>query len=289
MMAILDITIITVALPSIQRGLHFSTDNLAWVTTAYTLTFGGLMLFGGRTGDLFGRRRMFMTGVALFAAASLLGGLAQDPIWLVLIRGLQGVGAAIASPTALSLIATNFAEGTPRNKALGVYAAASAAANGIGVLAGGLLVNYVSWRWVLFVNVPVGATVLFMAPRVLKEAERIRGRLDLWGSLTVTAGVATLIYGLTNASSHGWTSAGTLGTLAGALILLVFFVAMEARSSAPLMPLRIFANQNRSGTYLTMLLLGSMFSFLYFITLFFQNIEAIALFGPGFTFCLFRS
>ncbi|MGH2913581.1 MAG: MFS transporter [Solirubrobacteraceae bacterium] len=274
LMVVLDATIVNVALPAIQRGLHFSIANLVWVTTGYSLTYGGLLLFGGRTGDLFGRRRMFMVGIAIFAAASLLGGLAQDSLWLVLTRACQGVGAAIASPTALSLIATNFAEGAPRNRAMGVYAAVSGAGGAIGLLAGGLLVNYVSWRWVLFVNVPIGILVLIVTPMVLREADTIRGHLDVPGAVTVTAGMALLVYGLTHAASHGWTSSGTLGTLAVAAVLLVAFVIMETRRANPLMPLSIFADRNRSGTYLTMLLIGAaLFSIFYFLTLFFQDVQ----------------
>ncbi|MGH9056395.1 MAG: MFS transporter [Acidimicrobiales bacterium] len=274
LMVVLDATIVNVALPSIQRGLHFSTASLVWVTTAYALTYGGLLLFGGRTGDLFGRRRMFMTGIAVFAGASLLGGLATDPTWLILTRAVQGIGAAIASPTALSLIATNFTEGAPRNKAMGVYAAVSGAGGAIGLLAGGILTDLASWRWVLFVNVPIGIAVLLVAPRVLREGAKSRGRLDVPGALAVTAGMALLIYGLTNASTHSWTSAGTLGTLAGAVVLLATFVGIEARSSKPLMPFHIFANRSRTGTYLTMLFIGAgLFSIFFFLTLFFQDVQ----------------
>ena len=177
LMIVLDATIVNVALPTIHRSLHFSTANLEWLITAYSLTFGGLLLFGGRTGDLYGKRRMFMIGIAIFAIASLLGGLAQNEVWLIVTRGLQGVGGAIAAPTALSLIATNFPEGPQRNRAMGVYAAMSGAGGAVGLLLGGILTDLVSWRWIFFVNVPIGALVLFLAPRSLNESETTP---DIW-------------------------------------------------------------------------------------------------------------
>ncbi|MGH9115746.1 MAG: MFS transporter, partial [Acidimicrobiales bacterium] len=227
---------------------------------------------------------------AVFAAASLLGGLATDSTWLILTRALQGVGAAIASPTALSLIATNFAEGAPRNKAMGVYAAVSGAGGAIGLLAGGILTDLASWRWVLFVNVPIGIAVLLVAPRVLRETRGLRSRLDVPGALTVTAGMALLIYGLTNASTHSWTSAGTLGTLTGAVALLAAFVVIEARTSNPLMPFHIFANRDRTGTYLTMLFIGAgLFSIFFFLTLFFQDVQHYSPLRTGIYFLPFAA
>ncbi|MGH3238506.1 MAG: MFS transporter, partial [Streptosporangiaceae bacterium] len=245
LMVVLDATIVNIALPSIRRDLHFSLPGLEWVITAYALTFGGLLLFGGRTGDLFGRRRMFMTGIAIFALASLLGGFATSQAWLITARAAQGVGGAIASPTALALIATTFPEGRARNRAMGVYAAMSGAGGAVGLLAGGILTDLASWRWVLFVNVPIGALVLLLAPRVLAESGTREGKLDLPGALSVTAGMTLLVYGLTNAASHNWGATGTVVPLAAAAALLAAFIAIEARSSQPLMPLRIFANRNR--------------------------------------------
>jgi EmrB/QacA subfamily drug resistance transporter len=272
-MVILDATIVNVALPSIQRGLHFSLQNLVWVTTAYSLTFGGLLLFGGRTGDLFGRRRMFMIGIGLFAVASLVGGFSQTDVWLIVTRAAQGVGGAIASPTALALIATNFPEGAERNRAMGVYAAMSGAGAAVGLLAGGLLTDLASWRWVLFVNVPIAAFVLFMTPRVLRESESRRGQLDVPGAIAVTAGMGLLVYGLTNAASHSWSSTSTVACLAAAGVLLVVFVILEGRSAHALMPLRIFANRNRSGAYAMMLCIGAaVFGMFYFLTQYMQNI-----------------
>src|SRR3984885_5683143 len=170
LMIVLDATVVNVAIPTIQRELHFSSSNLEWLVTAYSLTFGGLLLFGGRTGDLYGKRRMFMLGIAVFAISSLLGGFAVNDVWLIFTRGLQGIGAAIAAPTALALIATNFPEGRARNRAMGVYAAMSGGGGAVGLLLGGLLTTYVSWRWIFFVNVPIAAVVLFLAPRALHES-----------------------------------------------------------------------------------------------------------------------
>jgi EmrB/QacA subfamily drug resistance transporter len=273
LMIVLDATIVNVALPTIHTSLHFSTANLEWLITAYSLTFGGLLLFGGRTGDLYGKRRMFMLGIAIFATASLLGGLATTDVWLIITRGLQGVGGAIAAPTALSLIAINFPEGPKRNRAMGVYAAMSGGGGAVGLLLGGILVDLVSWRWIFFVNVPIAALVLFLAPRALNESETTSGYLDVPGALTVTAGMLSLVYGLSNASSHSWGSLGTVIPLVVAVVLLVSFGLIESRSNEPLVPLSIFANRNRSGTYALMLCIGTaLFSMFYFLTQFLQNI-----------------
>jgi EmrB/QacA subfamily drug resistance transporter len=274
LMVILDATIVNVALPTIRNALHFSAANLEWLVTAYALTFGGLLLFGGRTGDLYGKRRMFMVGIALFAGASLLGGLATDQAWLIVTRGLQGVGGAIASPTALSLIAINFSEGSERNRAMGVYSAMSGAGGALGLLLGGLLTSYVSWRWIFFVNVPIGLAGLLLAPRVLVESERVTGRLDTPGALTATAGMLSLVYGLTHASTHAWGDIGTFVPLAAAAVLLAAFVLIETRAAAPLMPMSIFRSRNRSGAYSIMLFLGmAVFSMFFFLTQYLQNIH----------------
>src|SRR5271170_393422 len=206
LMVVLDATIVNVALPTIHKALNFSADNLEWLITAYSLTFGGLLLFGGRTGDLFGKRRMFMIGISIFAVSSLLGGFATNDIWLIITRACQGVGGAIAAPTALSLIATNFPEGPLRNRAMGVYAAMAGGGGAAGLLLGGILTSYVSWRWIFFINVPIAAIVLFLAPRALNESQTTSGHLDVPGALTVTGGMLSLVYGLSNASSHSWTS-----------------------------------------------------------------------------------
>jgi EmrB/QacA subfamily drug resistance transporter len=273
LMIVLDATIVNVALPTIHASLHFSTANLEWLITAYSLTFGGLLLFGGRTGDLFGKRRMFMIGIAIFVVSSLLGGLATTDVWLIITRGAQGIGGAIAAPTALSLIATNFPEGGQRNRAMGVYAAMSGGGGAVGLLLGGILTDLVSWRWIFFVNVPIGALVLFLAPRALNESETTVGRLDVPGALTATGGMLALVYGISNASNHSWSSPGTAIPLAIAVVLLGAFGWIETRSTRPLMPLSIFANRNRSGTYAMMLCIGTaVFSMFFFLTQFLQNV-----------------
>jgi EmrB/QacA subfamily drug resistance transporter len=285
LMIILDATIVNVALPTIHRSLHFSPASLEWLITAYSLTFGGLLLFGGRTGDLYGKRKMFMVGIALFAGASLLGGLATDQTWLIITRGLQGIGGAIASPTALSLVAVNFAEGSERNRAMGVYSAMSGAGGAIGLLLGGILTSYVSWRWIFFVNVPIGALGLMLAPRVLAESERRPGRLDLPGALTATGGMLCLVYGLTNAATHSWGAVGTVAPLIVAAVLLGAFIVVELHSPAPLMPLSIFADRNRSASYSMMLTLGvAVFAMFFFLTQYLQNIHGYSAVRTGVAF-----
>jgi EmrB/QacA subfamily drug resistance transporter len=285
LMVVLDATIVNVALPSIQNALGFSGASLEWVVTAYTLTFGGLLLLGGRMGDVLGRRRVFVGGILLFSVASLAGGFAQASWWLLAARGLQGVGAAVMAATSLSLITTNFPEGRERNRAMGVYAAMSGAGAAIGLIAGGLLTDYASWRWVLFVNVPIGLLCAFAAPRALVESERQRGRFDVPGALSATAGVMLLVYGLTHGSptqkvvngkpvsvSH-WTDPATIVTLVLSVVLLVTFVVIERRSPHALMPLRIFRNLSRSGAYLVSLFVGTaMFGMFFFLTIFVQRV-----------------
>jgi EmrB/QacA subfamily drug resistance transporter len=280
LMVVLDATIVNVALPHIQRALGFSDNNLEWVVNAYALTFGGLLLLGGRAGDLLGRRRIFIAGILLFSAASLLGGFATDQAWLLTARAVQGVGAALAAPTALALIAVTFPEGPPRNRAMSVYATMSVAGGAVGLLVGGLLTTYVSWRWVLFVNVPIGLLVALAAPRVLGESERRRGRFDLPGAITGTLGLGTLVYGLSNAAtgqngvSH-WGDTKVVASLAAAAVLLVAFVLIEVRSEHALMPIRVLRNRDRSGAYAITLLVGTaLFGMFFFLTLFVQNVLA---------------
>ena len=278
LMVVLDATIVNVALPHIQRALGFSGTNLEWVVNAYTLVFGGLLLLGGRAGDLLGRRRIFITGVLLFALASLLGGFATGQAWLLSARALQGVGAALAAPTALSLIAVTFPQGPPRNRAMGVYSAMSVAGGGIGLIAGGLLTTYASWRWVMFVNVPIGLVVAGLAARVLPESDRRTGRFDIPGALTGTLGVASLVYGLSSAAtspngvSH-WTDTKVVVSLTAAAALLAAFGVIEARSKHALLPVRLLRNRNRSGAYLISLCVGTaMFGMFFFLTIFMQTV-----------------
>jgi EmrB/QacA subfamily drug resistance transporter len=272
---VIDASIVNVALPSIGRALHFSQDNLTWVVNAYTLTFGGFLLLGGRLADLMGRRRMFMLGLVVFSLASLLGGLAQSEAWLIAARAVQGLGAAIVSPAALSIITTTFSEGAERNRALGVWGSVAGAGGAAGVLLGGVLTSGLSWRWVLFVNVPIGVICVLLSPRVLAEshAEAETRSFDIPGAVTVTAGLALLVYALVNAVNAGWGSTETLLLIAGALVLLAAFLAIELRSRAPLMPFSIFRLRTLRGADTVALLIGmSLFSMFFFISLYMQQV-----------------
>ena len=276
LMVVLDGTIVNVALPHVQGALGFSGAGLEWVVNAYAVTFGGLLLLGGRAGDILGRRRVFVFGLLLFSGASLLGGFATSQWWLLTARAIQGAGGAVIAPTALALITTNFAEGAARNRAFGVYAAMSGAGAAVGLLLGGVLTSYASWRWVLFVNVPIGIVTAAAAHRVLTESPRRPGRVDLAGGVTATAGIALLVYGLSKAAagsdgvSH-WADAPVVASLTVAAVLLISFVLIELRSSHPLLPMRLLADRNRSGAYLIMLCIGTaVFGMFFFITLFMQ-------------------
>ena len=278
LMVILDATIVNVALPHIQTALRFSDSGLEWVVNGYALTLGGLLLLGGRAGDLLGRRRMFIIGLLLFSAASLAGGLATSQAWLLTARAVQGAGGAIVTPTALALVFTTFPEGRPRHRALGVYSAMSVAGGAVGLLAGGLLVSYVSWRWVLFVNVPIGLAGALAARAVLPAGGRRPGRFDLPGIITGTGGVAALVYGLSNATtgqdgtSH-WGDAKVVASLAGGAAALAAFGFIEARTRHPLLPLRLLRDRNRAGANLLSLGAGTMlFGVFFFLTLFVQDV-----------------
>jgi EmrB/QacA subfamily drug resistance transporter len=274
-MVVLDATIVNVALPSIQRGLHFSNANLQWVINSYTLMFGGFLLLGGRAADLFGRRRLFIIGTALFSIASLINGLASSSEMLIVGRGLQGLGGAMVSPAALSIITTTFAEGTDRTKALGVWSAIAAGGAAIGLLLGGVLTSALSWEWCFFVNVPVGAASILLALRLVPEslAEKRPDTVDAAGAVSVTAGLVILVYAIVKAQQFGWTSARTLGLLAVAAALLVAFVVIERRSKAPLVRLGIFRNRSLTGSNVTMLLvIAGMFAMFFFVTLYVQQV-----------------
>ena len=290
LMVVLDATIVNVALPHIQHALGFSDTNLEWVVNAYALTFGGLLLLGGRSGDLLGRRRIFVVGILVFTLASLLGGFATDQAWLLTARAIQGVGGALAAPTALSLIAVTFPEGPPRNRAMGVYAAMSVSGAGVGLVIGGLLTTYASWRWVLFVNVPIGILVALAAPRVLGESQRRPGRFDLPGAITGTLGIAALVYGLSNAAtsengvSH-WGDTKVIVSLVAAVVLLVSFAVIEVRSKHALLPMRVLKSRDRSGSYGIMLLLGTaMFGLFFFLTLFVQTVWGYSAIKSGLSY-----
>src|SRR5690349_3092868 len=264
---VIDASIVNVALPSIGAHLHFSRDDLSWVVNAYTLTFGGFLLLGGRLADLLGRRRMFMAGLVLFSVASFASGIAQSEPWLITARAVQGLGAAIVSPAALSIITTTFAEGSERNRALGIWGSVAGAGGAAGVLLGGILTTGLSWRWVLFVNVPIGVVCALLSPRLLLESrsEAETRNFDIPGAITVTAGLALLVYALVNAVSAGWGSTETLLLIAGALVLLATFLAIEMRSRAPLMPFSIFRLRTLRGADAVALLIGmSLFSMFFF-------------------------
>jgi len=272
---VIDASIVNVALPSIGAALHFSRVDLSWVVNAYTLTFGGFLLLGGRLSDLLGRRRMFMVGLIVFSLASLAGGLAQSEAWLITARAIQGLGAAIVSPAALSIITNTFSEGAERNRALGVWGAVAGAGGAAGVLLGGLLTSGLSWRWVLFVNVPIGLIAALLAPRILDESRSEDGTegFDVPGAVTVTAGLALLVYAVVEAVSVGWGSTTTLLRLAGAALLLVAFVVIELRQRHPLMPFTIFRLRTLRGADIVGLLVGmSLFSMFFFISLYLQEV-----------------
>ena len=272
---ILDAAIVGVALPSIGRDLGFAREDLSWVPNAYTLMFGGFLLLGGRMADLLGRRRLFIAGVVLFSTASLAGALAQSPLWLVLARGVQGLGAAIVSPAALSLVMTLFREGSERNKALGVWGAVAGSGGAAGVILGGVLTEWLGWEAVLYVNVPIGIVAALLATRLLPEGREAAGTrtFDVAGAVSVTAGLVVLVYALVDANDAGWGSAQTLGLGAAALLLLATFVAIERRASHPLMPLRIFANRAvRGANVVSLAMTMAMFPMFFFLTFYTQQV-----------------
>ena len=286
-MVVLDGSIVNIALPSIQTDLGVSASSLAWVVNAYALAFGGLLLLGGKSGDLYGRRRMFRVGVAIFVIASALGGFATNEGWLIGARILQGIGGAIAAPTALSLIAVNFREGKARNRAMGVYAAMAGVGATIGLLLGGVLTDYLSWRWVFFVNVPIGIAVL-LGTSVLAEGGRNDGRLDVPGAVLGTGGLLALVYAITRGGESGWTDDITVACLVASVVLLVVFVGWQARSHHPMMPLWLFSDRSRAGSYATVLFIGAgMFATFYFLTLFLQQILGYSPIKAGFAYLPF--
>ncbi len=271
---VLDASIVNVALPSIGSDLDFSQENLSWVVNAYTLTFGGFLLLGGRLADLLGRRRMFIVGLILFGIASLAGGLSTSEGQLIVARAVQGLGAAIISPAALSIVTTTFAEGSERNKALGVWGAVAGAGGAAGVLLGGVLTEFLGWEWVLLVNVPIALVAAMLAPRLLMESRHPTATtFDVPGAVSVTAGLALLVYGLVNTVDAGWGSAETLIVLGAALVLLAVFVAIESRTEHPLMPFSIFRLRTLTGANIVGLLVGmSLFSMFFFISLYLQQV-----------------
>jgi EmrB/QacA subfamily drug resistance transporter len=289
LMIVLDATVVTIALPSAQRALHISLANRQWVMTAYTLAFGGLLLLGGRIADYLGRKRMFVLSLLGFAAASALGGLAQSSAMLFGARALQGAMAAVMAPAALSLITVTFTEPKERARAFGVYGAISGGGAAIGLILGGLLTQYVSWRWTLLINAPIAVLTSFFAFRLVRESRAThRTNYDVSGALTATAGLVALVYGFTRAEVNGWGSSGSLSFIAVGVALLVAFVALESRAKNPLLPLRIMADRNRGGSYLASLLMGiAMFATFLFLTYYYQQTLHYSAIRSGFAFLPF--
>jgi len=286
-MVVLDITVVNIALPSIQTGLKFSSANLQWVVNGYTLIFGGFLLLGGRAADLMGRKRLFVAGVILFSAASLLNGLAQSSGMLIVGRGLQGLGGALVSPAALAIITTTFTESGERTKALGIWSAIAASGSAVGLLMGGVLTDVASWRWVFFVNVPIGVMTVVLAVRYIIESrvEGARRSYDLAGAATVTGGLVVIVFAIVKAQSFGWGSARTLGLFAAGIVLLAAFLAIESRSESPLMRLSIFRVRSLAVGDGALLLVGSaMFGMFYFASLYVQQILGYSPLKAGLAF-----
>lgn len=273
LMIVLDISIVITALPKIRMALAFSATGLSWVQNAYTLAFGGLLLLSARAGDILGRRKLFVAGLALFTAASLAIGLAPSAAWLIAARAIQGVGAAILAPSSLALLSIHFREGPERTRALAWYAATAGVGASIGLVLGGVLADWLSWRVGFFINVPIGLALMMAARRYVTETATRTGAFDLAGSLTSTVGMTALVYGIVRAASAGWTDAVTVATLAAGVLLLAVFTAVEAKAQQPIMPLRLFASRERSAAYAARLLfLGAMVGFWFFITQFLQGV-----------------
>jgi EmrB/QacA subfamily drug resistance transporter len=295
-MVVLDVSIVNVALPAIRDDLGFSIGGMQWVVNAYTITFGGLLLLGGRASDLLGRRRMFITGIVVFALASLAGALAPNAAFLVAARAAQGIGGAIVAPSTLAVLMTTFREGPERQRALGIWGAMTAAGGSAGAIIGGVLTDALSWRWIFLVNVPVGALIAWEARRSLvadaapvrdtTAAQAARGSFDVLGALTVTAGLVVAVFGIVRTTTEGWTSLQTIGSLAVAILLLVAFVVIESRvASRPLVPLRLFESRLLAGANVLVLLLGaSMFAMWYFVSLYLQQVLGYSPIKAGLAF-----
>ncbi|TCJ00687.1 MFS transporter [Aeromicrobium sp. IC_218] len=296
LMVVLDASIANIALPFIGADLGIDDANLTWIVTGYALAFGGLLLLGGRLGDLYGRRRVFMIGLAVFAIASLLGGFAANEGLLLAARGLQGLGAALASPAALALITTTFPAGPARNRAFAVYAAMSGAGAAVGLILGGWLtgldplLGLEGWRWTFLINVPIGLLAAFAAPRFLPESESHPGELDVPGAITGTLGLLGLVYGFSRAGeeAHGWGDPWTIASLAAGVVLLAVFAVIESRVAHPLLPVRVFANRTRATSFLVMMIVpAAMFAMFYFLSLFIQLVVGYSPLHTGFAFLPF--
>jgi EmrB/QacA subfamily drug resistance transporter len=286
-MTVLDVSIVNVALPTIQTKLHFSDTNLQWVITAYGITFGGLLLLGGRAADLLGRRSVFLAGLALFSIASLVAGLAQNDVMLIIVRGVQGAGAAILAPASLAILANTFPEGAERNKALGIYGALAGSGAAVGVLLGGVLTSYAGWEWIFFINVPVGALVFLFTPRYVRESrlETDHRSFDPLGAVSITSSLILLVYGISQAPTKGWGSAQTIGCLIGFALLLAAFLVIESRSRYPLMRLGIFRVGTVSGANVVGFMLNaSLICMFFLLTLYVQQILHYSAIKAGLSF-----
>ena len=291
-MVILDATIVNVALPTIQKDLNFSEADLQWIVNAYTLTFGGFLLLGGRAGDLIGRKRVFLAGVVLFTVASALCALAQSDTWLILTRGIQGLGAALVSPAALSIVTATFKEGAERTKALGVWSAIAVGGGAVGLLLGGILVEYLSWPWIFVINVPVGIATLLLSMRFVPESkdEHAHKSFDVAGAVTVTAGLIALVYGIVRSAELGWGSGEVVGILAAAAALLIAFLVIEHRSAEPLVRLSIFTVRTVRGANVAMLVVAcGLFAMFFFNTLYVQRVLGYSALEAGLAFLPFTA
>ncbi|WP_255314244.1 MFS transporter [Bacillus sp. FJAT-26390] len=285
LMIVLDASIMITALPEIGRSLHLTTTNLTWVQNAYILAFGGFLLLGARAGDILGRRRIFMTGITLFTLASLLAGLSQSAEWLLVTRALQGIAAALAAPSTLALLSVSFVEAKERSKAIALYSAVSGAGGSVGLVLGGVLTDLISWRFGMFINVPIGVALLLLAPRYLSETDRNTGRFDLTGALSSVIGMTALVFGFVHAASSGWANIWTLVSIIAGVASLIAFFLIEARAEQPITPLRLFASHERSGSYLGRLLfVGGMFSMIFFLSQFLQRVLGFSSFQAGLAF-----
>jgi EmrB/QacA subfamily drug resistance transporter len=284
-MVIIDGTVVNIALPAIRHSLHFSAENLSWVINAYTLSFGGLLLLGARTGDILGRRRTFIAGIALFTLASLLGGFAHNAAELLIARGAQGVGGAFASPAALALLMSKFEDGPERTRAIGLYTAVTVGGSAAGLIIGGMLVQWASWRWVMFINVPIGVAELVLARLAITETERHRGTFDLLGAITSTGGMASVVYGLVRAATDGWRDTATVVAFVLGVGLLITFILIERRAESPITPLRLFNDRARATSYVVRLfLVAGMTGMFFFLSQYLQNVLHYSPLRNGFAF-----
>jgi EmrB/QacA subfamily drug resistance transporter len=285
LMIILDASVVITALPKIREGLDFSAADLSWVQSAYALTFGGFLLLGARAGDVIGRRTVFVLGIGVFTFASFIGGFAQSPAELLIARAVQGLGGAIAAPATLALLTTTFAEGEPRTRALAAYSAVAGAGGSVGLVLGGLLTDVISWRAGLFINVPVGVTLMWLAPRYIEDTEPQPGHFDLTGAITSTLGMTAIVYGFIRAATNGWGDAVTLASFTAGVVLIAAFVLTERRAAQPITPLRLFASRERSAAYAArMLVVGGMFSMFFFLSQYLQGVRGYSPLETGVAF-----